>query len=370
MFGKVSDFPEFYSAARLVLSGQGDQVYVLKEFAAVEQALFPQLGGRIVGFFVPPFAMPWIVPIGWIPLPAAIAVWKALLITNLVASIVLLSRAFELKRQAVLWLIAVCFLSGAVYDALKIDQLATFLLLALSTFVFAIKKDRPILAGASLSILLLKPQEALPIFVYLLAAKKYRIVFSAIGIGLCVALIAFFEIGISGFHNYSALMASTVEDTRFLVSDLSPSLRGQLLRLMPAQKGLANISASIYLIISLAAIFYTGRKTGAWKEWWQAGLVAVVPLGLVSCLYFFDYDFVLLLPTMIVLLQEKMQERIPPVFLLSGMLLGLAFLVPFSIFIHYNYLLPGGLINPFFVIMFIFAPLAMLFVHRNQDLFD
>ena len=96
----------------------------------------------------------------------------------------------------------------------------------------------------------------------------------------------------------------------------------------------------------------------------------MVPLGLVSCLYFFDYDFVLLLPTMIVLMQEKMQGRIPPVFLLGGMLLGMAFFVPFSMFIHYNYLLLGGLINPFCIIMLIFSPLAMIFVHRNRNLFE
>ena len=222
-FGKVSDFPEFYAASRLVLSGQGDQVYVLDKLVAAEQSLFPQLAGRIVGFFVPPFSMPWIVPIGWISMPTALIAWRLFLVTNIVAGIVLLSKAFALNRRAILWLIAACFLSGPLFEGLKIDQLASLLFLAISLFIFGMKKDRPLLAGVGLAILLLKPQEAFPLLVYLLGAKKYRVLFAATLIGACVFAISFLEIGSLGYHNYSSLMASTAEDTRFLVSDLSPA---------------------------------------------------------------------------------------------------------------------------------------------------
>ena len=68
---------------------------------------------------------------------------------------------------------------------------------------------------------------------------------------------------------------------------------------MPTQKALANIISGIFLAASLAAIFIAGRRLSSCKEWLEAGLAAAMPLGMVSCLYFFDYDFVLLIPTLV-----------------------------------------------------------------------
>lgn len=369
-FGSVSDFAEYYAAAKLVLSGHGDKAYALTDFVTAEQLFFPELKGRIVGFFVPPFSMAWIVPIGLFPLPAALIIWKLKLIAALFASIFILSKTFVLDRTGVLWLVAACGLSGAVYEGLRIDQLATILLVAFSIALYGLKKDRPVIAGFGLSLLMLKPQELLPFLIFLLAVKQYRTLLWFAAFSAIVAIVGFCELGISGLQNYSTLMASTVQDNRFLVSDLSPSLRGQLLRILPNDRALASIAGGAFLMLSLAAIFVTGRKFANSKYWLEAGLIFAVPLGMVSCLYFFDYDLVLLIPTLIVLMQNRIQDHIPPPILALGMLGALIYFVPFSIYIHYYYLLPGGVVNPYFVTLLVFSMLTLVFVFKRSDLFD
>lgn len=372
-FGAFSDFPEYYSAAKLVLSGTGSQMYDLSTFAGVEQKFFPELNGRIVGFFVPPFAMAWIIPIGLFPLPAAIYVWKLVLVSALVASIVLLSRAFALSRVGVLYLIAVTALSGATYEALRIDQLATILLLGLSLYVYGVKRERDWLAAAGLALMVLKPQELLPLLVFLLGAGKFKLLGRFAAIASVIALMGCAAVGIDGIRNYSSLMASTINDTRFLVSDLSPSLRGQLLRMFPEAGAMTAGISTGFLLISLAVIGALGRLLSKSKQWMAASLLAALPLGLASCLYFFSYDLVLLIPTLIVIFREDVQKKIPPLVMLVGLIGLLVFLMPVSILIHYSYLQPesgpGGVLNPNFIALLLYGLGATFFVWKRRDLF-
>jgi len=372
-FGAFSDFPEYYSAAKMILSGTGAQIYDLKTFSVVEQNFFPELNGRIVGFFVPPFAMAWIIPIGLIPLPAAIYVWKLILISALVASVVLLSKAFSLTRVGVLYLVAVTALSGATYEALRIDQLATVLLFGLSLYVYGVKRDNQLLSAFGLALMFLKPQELLPLIVFLLGAGKWKLVLRFAAIASLVAVVGCAAVGVDGIRNYSSLMASTVNDTRFLVSDLSPSLRGQMLRIFPDAAGMTAAVSTGFLVVSLAVIALLGRLLSKAEQWMEASLLVALPLGLASCLYFFSYDLVLLLPTIIVVLRADVQKQIPAPFMLAGMLGALIYLMPMSILVHYSYLQPeagpGGVINPNFVLLLLYGLGLTFFVARRRDLF-
>ena len=372
-FGAFSDFPEYYSAAKLVLAGNGSQIYDLKVLSGAEQSFFPELNGRIVGFFVPPFAMAWIIPIGLMQLPAAIYVWKLLLVAALVVSVFLLSKAFSLTRIGVLYLVAVTALSGATYEALRIDQLATILLLGLSMYIFGAKRDRPWLSAVGLALMFLKPQELLPLVVFLLGAGKWKLVLRFVVIAGVVAIVGCAAVGIDGMRNYSTLMASTVNDTRFLVSDLSPSLRGQLLRIFPDAAGMTAAVSSGFLVVSLAVIASVGRLLAKAEQWMEASLLVALPLGLASCLYFFSYDLVLVLPTIIVVLRSDIQKQIPAPFMLAGMLGALIYLMPMSILIHYSYLQPetgrGGMVNPNFVALLLYALGLTFFVAKRRELF-
>lgn len=369
-FSKVSDLPEYYAVSKLVLSGHGVDTYSLQQQVATEQAYFPELNGRVIGFFVPPFALPWVVPVGLIPVEIVRYVWKALLVASLGLSVWMTARLFQLDKKGIFWLIAVTGFSGCVYEALRIDQLACFLLLAMMICIWALKKDRPAIAALSLAFLLLKPQEVLPFLVYLVGGKRYRVLLMFLGIAAAVALVGVLEIGgLPGLHNYQKLMSEAVENSSFLQSDLSPTLRGQLYRLLPQAKTISTIVSSGVLLMALAVILWAGRKFRLAAGWVEGGLL-MLPLGLVSALYFFDYDLVILLPTLVVLMKDQLQDNIPPLILLSIIIGGLIFMVPFSIFIHYDYLLPGGVINPYFWALLVFGIWLVYFTFKQSREID
>jgi len=370
-FGQISDLPEFYAAARMVLAGRGTDVYLLPQQLAAQQALFPALGQRMIGFFLLPFSLAWIVPIGWVPVEIVRYVWKALLLAALGLSLWLIKRVFQLDAKGTLWLISVALFSGCAYEALRIDQIAFFLLLAWCTLIWALQADRPLIAAIMLSFLMLKPQEVLPFLVFLLGARRYRVLFLFAVCTALVALVSFIELGLPGVMNYQTLMASTVENSKYLQADISPTLRGQLYRLFPSAKSLWTVICSIIHLVALGYIFWAGRKFRRAAGWIQAGVLVAMPLGLVTTLYYFDYDLIVLLPALVVLMKPQLQDLIAPWQLLLAMMGGLIFMLPFSIYIHYYYFLnEHGLINPNFWPLLVFSLWLIYFVNKNFKAFD
>jgi hypothetical protein len=368
-FSKISDLPEFYAAARQVLSGHGSEVYLLDQQQAVQTSLFPARTA-IVGFFVNPFALPLLVPIGWIPVEAIPFLWKGLLMVALAASLFLLQKSFQLDKRGTLWLIAVTFSSAAAYEALRIDQISTVLLFGLSLAIWATRNNRPVLAALGLSLLMLKPQELLPLLVFFWGARRLRIPIYLIILAALLAVISLLEIGGQGIINYKHLMDFTASNSMFLQTDLSPTLRGQLFRLLPASKASITLVCSGVYLATLVFIYWCGRRFSRSQKWLDAALLCSLPLGMVLSPYFFDYDLLILLPSLIVLMKEPLQDRIPPWALMLGMLGAFTFTIPIAAEIHYSYLMKGLAINPNFWTLLLFSMAVVVLAMRNPDVFQ
>jgi hypothetical protein len=113
----------------------------------------------------------------------------------------------------------------------------------------------------------------------------------------------------------------------------------------------------------------TGRKLAASSKWLEAGLL-LLPLAFATILYCFDYDLLLMVPLLAVLLGTELEEKIPAWAIGVGMLLGLCFMMPAFIFIHYFYILKGGAINPFFWLLALFAVSLLLLLRSQRKYFD
>lgn len=369
-FGAISDFPEYYAAARLILSGHGADVYNLNALAQAQHSLFPALGNRdVIVLYVPPMALPWLVPVGWLPAEIARYAWKALLVVALGGSIYVLAKTFSLSTKGVCWTIAIIFVSGAAYDALRIDQLAALLLLAFTLAIYFLKRNKPMFAALALSFLLLKPQQLLPFLVYSLGAKQYRLLLMLTSFTAILFAISMLEIGPQGLANYRELLASSIQNSTHMQPELNATLRGQLLRFFPdAKTSIMNLSSIVYALV-LGISYLAGRKFADKGRWLDAGLLTAVPLGLVLSVHCHDYDLLLLAPSLVVLLRDDLQDKIPPWALLVGMLAGMMFELPFYIYIHYDYLLKNGLINPYFWALLALAIGLLVFVAKNEDEF-
>jgi hypothetical protein len=363
-FSTISDLPEFMAAAKMTAAGSGSQIYVVPELARVEQLLYPSATRGVVMFFVPPFGLPWLMPLALLPPDMAPLIWKIFLVLSLAISIPVLQSAFSLSRTATCWLIAGLCFSGCAFEALRIDQLSTPMFLAFCCAILALKKERPYLAALALSVLVLKPQELLPFVIFLFGAKQNRVLLALIGIGLALTAVGCVLVGPAGLSNYSALMKSTIEDNTFLVADISCTVRGQLFRLFPHARALSHyISIAVLGLVSII-IFLVGRRLSGSKKWLDYGLIAIMPVGIVSALYCYYYDLFLLVPT-VVLLMTEFENELPPWSILTGMMLVLAFMMPFSIFIHKDWILKGELFNPHFAILALFAVGTLAFFYRN-----
>ena len=154
-FGTVSDLPEYYVPARLILEGRGVEVYNLQSIAAAENQIFPSLNGRFIALYIPPPGLTILSPVGLVPVTIVGGIWKFIIALSLIASVVVISRLVRLQTKPICYLIAAVCLSQASFELLRIDQLAGFLLLSFSLAIAAISKERWNSAGLALVVFLL-----------------------------------------------------------------------------------------------------------------------------------------------------------------------------------------------------------------------
>lgn len=361
-FAAVNDLPEYYAGASLISKGQGADIYQLERLGNEEQIIFPAMKGRVVGLFIPPFSVPLLMPVLLMPSNVAPVLWTAFLSACALGACFVLRRTFVLSNVATLWLLAIICLSGPLYESLRIGQLAPVLLLAFSFSVLKMKQGRDISAGLWLSLLLLKPQELLPIMLYLLGGSKWKVIGATAAVGAVLALVSLVLVGVDGWRHYFHLIGDVKLNTQYMQPELSATVRGQLLRLSGAQGDLANLFSLIALALSSALILFCGKKL---KGDLQGLLFIAVPLGLVTALHCHDYDLLLLAPSIVSLVRYEPAAKIPAPITLLAVGAGGVFMVPIYVMIHYQYLLEGGMINPGFIALFIGSIALAIFAWRQ-----
>ncbi len=357
--GCISDFPEYYASARLILEGKGAFVYSLPELGRVQQELFPNLNGRVIGLYVYPFSLPFLLLLGLLPLQAAPAVWTVLIIIAFSGSIVVLGRTFHLTQTQVLLLYAFSWLFGPLYEAIRIGQLSPFLLLFFAGGIAALKSERWLVAALMLSCLLLKLQELLPFIAFLAGARRYRVLCYFVCLALFCFLISLLMLGFHGYENYYRLIMDAGANSTGMQPELNPTFRGQLLRLFPHFASLVSLVAAVVFAVALVFCFCLGRRMSGSKKWLEPALIGAMPLGLVTTIHMHDYDLLLLLPGIVALISSGLLSRICSLQRITILMLAPAFFLPAYSIIHYSYMLQGGVVNPLFVMLACLA--ALLF---------
>jgi hypothetical protein len=363
-FSAVSDLSQFMAGAHLIAVGEGSQVYVISKLFAAEQAIFPYPARGGVGLFVPPFGLPWLMPLALLPANIAPDVWKLFLIACLALSIFVLRRAFQLNFTATCWLTAFICFSGSTYEGLRIDQVSAPMFLAYCSAIWALKAKRPYLAALALSVFLMKPQQIVPFVMLMIGARQYKTVLGFACIAAVLSAIGLALVGVDGLHNYSALISSCIEDNRYMVPIISCTLRGQLYRVFSSYHDLINMATLIVCCLSYIWYFLIARRLSHSKHWLDYGLVAITPMGIALSPYCLSYDLLPLVPTLLILMTQ-FEATLPPLAILLGMILTMVFIIPFSIFIHQNWILTGQVLNPQFAVLFIFGIACMTLYYKD-----
>ncbi len=338
-FGNFTDFPEYYAAGKSILAGNGAAVYDLNEAARMQQELFPVLGKRFIPVYLPPQSLVLLAPIALFGLPLAFYIWKILLIACFAGSVVFLVRTFSLDYKKTCYLVAGLVLSHASFEILRIDQIGSMLLFALSGVLYFLQKNKDIKAGLFLSFMIVKPQFILPFLVYLVGLRRWRPVLVFLLAGVILTALAYLLMGGAGFTNYFAHLLAP-GSSALMQPELMPTFRGQLLRICPEMsKEILYISMAIFIAVCVCSWFCgaDNRKNPKAILW---AFLVTLPLSLITAIYCHSYDLILLAPTMIIIFTDAVLP-FSQIFKLMMIIGGLVFMIPLAIYIHYFYLLPG-----------------------------
>jgi len=345
--GKVSDFPEYYAASWLCLHGQGIDLYQLDRLGVVQHQLFPGLAREVVSFLLTPPAVLVLAPLSLLPPDLALVAWHLFMGVLLVFSVLILAKMFKLSRKAVLYTIAVVSVSGAVFECLKLGQIAPLLLLAYSVGLFCESSGRPVLSGLAYSLLLIKPQFLLPVLVASMAGKRYRCLTALVISVLFMMAVSLLLLGIAGWQKYFELTKAALARPELVATGINATLRGQLLRFWGSES--LMVEPLFWLIWALSILLLYLAFRGRRRE---RAILLSMPVAFLLAPYAQSYDLILLLPSILCFVQSRLYRSLPVWIVLPYLVACTVLLLPFHSFYHYGYLLPGGSVNlAFFLVL-------------------
>lgn len=174
-----TDFSSFYTAAKLLISGNSKYLYDIKMAYEIQQDIYAGHSPGLNFYLNPPHFAFFVSPFGLLPYKYSVFLWMALGLICLWLSIKVLcplktSRFFFLSLT---WL--------PIFSAITFGQNSLFTLLLFTLSYYFWIRDRPILAGFVFSLLLYKPQFLFFIGVlWLFSARKNLLSIVSAGIGI------------------------------------------------------------------------------------------------------------------------------------------------------------------------------------------
>lgn len=189
------DLLAFYRGSELALEGRAAGAYDRDTF----RATLPESGENLL-FLNPPHFFLMIAPLSLLPYGATKMVWMGLNIAAM-ASIALMAARGRVQTGVFLGL---AFLSPAAFGSFFCWQMAPFVAAGLAAALLQAEK-RPLLAGALLALLTVKPQYGLAAPALLLALGNYRAIAAAAGFS--AALVAL-SVAVFGAATWSAFFVS------------------------------------------------------------------------------------------------------------------------------------------------------------------
>ena len=275
----ANDFIEYWSAGKLVVHGANP--YSGPLILALEKSRGFTPDAPLI-MLNPPWALPMVAPLGFLPPLAALVLWIVAGAGCILASLVLLEVPPKNRTLA--------FLFAPVLGCFAMEQSSPFLLLGLSLFL-RFNRSRPFLAGASLTLMAIKPHLFMVFWVILLADCIYRWRFTILaGLASSLACVSAL-VTLAHPHVWQDYFALLHEST--LDQNAYPTLPS-LLRAVINVK-LAWI-ATIPLCLAIAwGIAYYWRRRSGW-DWRREGMLIMLVAVLTSP-YCWIADEVVLLPS-------------------------------------------------------------------------
>jgi alpha-1,2-mannosyltransferase len=307
-----TDFVSFWTASQIALGGHPANVYDIAIHQAAQSALFPQSEGY-VAFFYPPAFLLICLPLAMLPYFWSLCLWLS--VTGFACYRVL--RAWLGTQFGVLPI----FAFPAMFSNLGHGQNA-FLSAALFGGGALMLDKRPIAAGLCLGALVYKPHLAIIVPIALIAARRWRTLFSAAAsaAALCVASLALFGV-----------------DAWQVFLETSPKARMALEQNMVGNEKMQSVFAGVRLLHGGMTLAYglqivsaigvcaalVGLQRRAFRS--NAEGPAMIAAALLVSPFLLDYDLVLLAIPLAWIARESLRTGFLP---WEKIVLAAAFVLP------------------------------------------
>ena len=288
----AGDFIAFYTAGRLVLTGDAAHMYDHDRVAALQHEM---LQGHAAAFFdayrnPPFFALPF-VPLALMDLLPAAGVWFAISAGMLAVAVwLLLEELPELKRR---WrgLAIVVFAFPPVYFGLIDGENATLSLLLYALIYRALVHGREVQTGVWAALGLFKPQLFVVFPFILLARRMWRGLIAYAFVALGLAVVSVITVGPGGIQEWIRVLVEPEGGNTLANGWRMASLKSFLDLLLPDA---AALTLGLYLVGSIAllsavVVGWSDRRTPPQLAWIMTCLAAVL-----IDFHLVDYDLTVL----------------------------------------------------------------------------
>ncbi|MDB5700106.1 MAG: hypothetical protein JWL66_305 [Sphingomonadales bacterium] len=192
-----TDFLAFWSASTLALSGKASAVYDLTQLYAVERGSMPVDPGLSSFLYPPPFLL-LCLPLGLAPYFISLTIW---LVTTGTAYWLVVRRWLGDHAGAVRGATMTILAYPAVIMNVGHGQNG-FLTAALLGGGLWLLDRRPLIAGALLGALIIKPQMAFAIPVLIFASARWRVMLSGSAMALLLCIASWFVFGTGAWNGF------------------------------------------------------------------------------------------------------------------------------------------------------------------------
>ena len=279
------DLTQYWAAAHLVRQNP----YSVPLVVGLEKASGIQLSGEPLILKNPPWAIPFILPLGLFSYRVAFALWVLLSVVLVVGCASAVSRLFDGTNSITSILLPLIF--GPTIVLLELGQWTVLVLLGITGFLFAVERRKDWIAGAFLLLVLGKPHVALlfllAIALWTIQTRRWAVIYSA-ALSLMASSAGMLAINAHIFSEF-------LERGRAVLDERVPypNLGGVLY----VVTGIHMLAIFPQVLGVLWLLFYWERHRHTW-DWKSDGMLVLV--SSIACSYYsYPYDEILVLPALI-----------------------------------------------------------------------
>jgi hypothetical protein len=279
------DLTAYWAAAHLVRQNP----YSPQLVAELEKANGILIPVRPLLLRNPPWAIPFILPLGMLSYRVGFALWAVFSLVVVVGCAGAVWKLTGIPESIVSILLPLLF--GPSIVLLELGQWAVLVLLGITGFLVAIEKRKDWIAGAFLLLVLGKPHVALlfliAVAIWTVHARRWAVLYSA-AIAMAVACTGMLALNPHIFGQFLERIQQVVD-----LEVLCPNLGG-MLYLATGIHALAILPPALGV---LWLLFYWSRHRNSW-DWRTDGMLVLVCS--IACSYYsYPYDEVVALPALI-----------------------------------------------------------------------